>query len=611
MTNLTLRKDELDELAELGNALRDSGYFKDTRTVAQAAVKVLAGRELGLGPVESMRSLHIIEGKIEMSADLLAQRVKAHPKYDYRVTRLDDQACHIDFYQIGNAAVDLLGTSKFTMQDANTAGLVKSGGAWKTFPRNMLFARAVSNGVAWFCPDAAGGGRIYVEGEIGGGTGTLNGGPVSESPAAPGTGSPVGVRAAVPAPVDEPSPAGVDGKTYPDPSDYETRVPEMPPREEPPPVPSPTPPKEPKRSKALASKAQLNKLLMLAKEIGWDDDQRHAWAGVDSFTELTKIRASELIGTWSALKTDLKTGAGELADTSDANGDPAPETSPVATSLSSTEESGLAAGGTTSGSESNAAAIRADTPNASDPAPPATAPNPRSGTKAVVGGTSSPVVDAEPDATAGDHTSPRTVGGEGSDPSGADRGGTTSAGGTDGRMDPDDQASGGSVVDGEAASEPPDLTAVTEDVAARFWEKVERQGPDECWPWTGATRSGYGALWIDGVLQRAHRVSWVLNVGPIPKGQHVLHRCDNPPCVNPTHLFLGSHADNMADKAAKGRVRSGSLTETAVDDNHIHGPWVTEWTDAKGVSHPIDPAFAMCADPKCGYVERKSRIGAA
>lgn len=89
-------------------------------------------------------------------------------------------------------------------------------------------------------------------------------------------------------------------------------------------------------------------------------------------------------------------------------------------------------------------------------------------------------------------------------------------------------------------------------LAERFWNKVQKT--ESCWLWLGSSnRRGYGAIDVDGVLLRSHRVSWELANGPIPDGLYVLHRCDNPSCVNPEHLFIGTQKENMQDCSRKGR----------------------------------------------------------
>ncbi len=92
--------------------------------------------------------------------------------------------------------------------------------------------------------------------------------------------------------------------------------------------------------------------------------------------------------------------------------------------------------------------------------------------------------------------------------------------------------------------------------AIRYWTRVDRSGgPGACWPWVGyRDRSGYGIVYRDGGTTKAHRAAWELTNGPITDNLWVLHRCDNPPCVNPAHLFLGTARDNVADMMAKGRA---------------------------------------------------------
>jgi hypothetical protein len=101
-------------------------------------------------------------------------------------------------------------------------------------------------------------------------------------------------------------------------------------------------------------------------------------------------------------------------------------------------------------------------------------------------------------------------------------------------------------------------------VEIRFWRHVDKNGPvpahaadlGPCWIWTGGCNSkGYGELKWSGERGRvlAHRASWEIAFGPVPEGMKVLHRCDNPPCVRPSHLFVGTQADNVRDMASKDR----------------------------------------------------------
>jgi hypothetical protein len=97
----------------------------------------------------------------------------------------------------------------------------------------------------------------------------------------------------------------------------------------------------------------------------------------------------------------------------------------------------------------------------------------------------------------------------------------------------------------------------------RLWRQVKRG--DGCWLWTGALNdAGYGRIRLGKTRTRAHRVAWIVTYGPIPDGLFVCHKCDQPLCCRPDHLWLGSHADNMADCYAKGRqatgMRSGNWT---------------------------------------------------
>lgn len=119
-------------------------------------------------------------------------------------------------------------------------------------------------------------------------------------------------------------------------------------------------------------------------------------------------------------------------------------------------------------------------------------------------------------------------------------------------------------------------------IVGRFWDKVPDRPENGCWIWAGRKVGGYGALrsgrtasgkhrWV-----RAHRLSWEIHNGPIPDGLQVLHGCDNPPCVRPDHLRVGTHADNMADKVARGRCARQSGAEHWTHRRPDHRPGAGE-----------------------------------
>lgn len=136
-----------------------SGYFKDTNDISKAVTKIVAGSELGFGPMASMAGFHIIQGKPTISSNLMGAAIKRSGKYNFKVLEISEIICRIEFFENKESC----GTSTFTIEEARKAGtqnLLK-------YPKNMLYARALSNGAKWFCPDILNGSPIYTPEELG------------------------------------------------------------------------------------------------------------------------------------------------------------------------------------------------------------------------------------------------------------------------------------------------------------------------------------------------------------------------------------------------------------------------------------------------------------
>lgn len=140
-------KEELSvqDITTISKTFFESGMFSDIKSASQAMVKIMAGAEVGLPAFQAMTGIHIIAGKPVIGAGLIASRVKGSGKYDYRILENTEKVCTIEFHQ----GKEKIGVSTFTIDDAKKAGTKNL----DKFPKNMLFARAISNGVKWFCPD--------------------------------------------------------------------------------------------------------------------------------------------------------------------------------------------------------------------------------------------------------------------------------------------------------------------------------------------------------------------------------------------------------------------------------------------------------------------------
>ena len=166
-STLSLQVSSVDDLARLARVFAASGLFgragnQDTQ-IAECAIRLMAGMEAGFSPFASATGVHIINGRPAFSANLLAQAVRRHPDYDYRVLEKTAQLCRIRFLSRG----ETLGEELFTIEMAERAGLLKNP-TWRSYPEAMLFSRALTAGMRTHCPDALGGHPAYTPEELGG-----------------------------------------------------------------------------------------------------------------------------------------------------------------------------------------------------------------------------------------------------------------------------------------------------------------------------------------------------------------------------------------------------------------------------------------------------------
>lgn len=157
-----------NDIAQIGKAFVASGMFgRDVDRVSKAITKIMAGQELGMAPFAAMRAVHVIEGNATLSANTMAAMVKRSGKYDYEVGKKTAEGCEITYYEIRAGKRYKIGTETFDIDEARTAGLMNKQN-WVKYPKAMMFARCMSNGVRTYCPDVFSGMLVYTPDELGG-----------------------------------------------------------------------------------------------------------------------------------------------------------------------------------------------------------------------------------------------------------------------------------------------------------------------------------------------------------------------------------------------------------------------------------------------------------
>ena len=154
------------EMTEFSKIVLKSQMFNSIKSAEQCLLTMMAGREMGMGFIEACNSIYLVNGKVSLFYPKVGELIKRSGKYDYKPTTHTNEKCTIEFRQksLDGSKWETIGESTYTMEDATQARL--SGDNWSKYPKNMLFARALTNGAKWYTPDVFGG-AIYEPEELG------------------------------------------------------------------------------------------------------------------------------------------------------------------------------------------------------------------------------------------------------------------------------------------------------------------------------------------------------------------------------------------------------------------------------------------------------------